>query len=591
MFQISRQKFAPGLHRSNPADDADGIDARTEQQQDKMVDDLVKPDSLAAPDTTAQDGVTAAEAITLTWTKTSLGAAYILMWLLYFVNGFQASITGNLSAYITSEFAAHSLLPVISVVSSVMGAATYMPLAKILNLFDRSIGFLVMVAFATLGLILSATCSSIETYCAAQVFYTIGFTGMIFSIDVITADTSTLRDRGLAYAFTSSPYIITAFAGPAASEHFYELNWRWAYGCFAIVLPVVAVPMFVLLRYNRHLAKKNGMLPVREENDRTFAESVVYYAVQFDLIGTFLLAAGLVLILLPFTIAGSAADGWSEGYIIAMLVLGLVCLAAFALVERFVAPVPFIPWSILISRTVVGACLLDVTYQIAYYTWFDYYTSYLQVVYGTSLAAAGYITSIFDVVSGIWLLVVGMAIKKTCRFRWLLLWSVPLYILGEGLMIYFRRPGFSVGYMIMCQIFIAFAGGTMIIVQQVAVLAAADHNNVATALAVLGVFGNIGGAVGGSISGAIWTNTLPGALQRLLPESAAGDWETIYDDLETQLSYAIGTNARTAIQNAYALAQRNMLIAGTCVMATSLIWMFVIRDIKLSKQQTKGVLF
>lgn len=105
---------------------------------------------------------------------------------------------------------------------------------------------------------------------------------MIFSIDVITADTSTLRDRGLAYAFTSSPYIITAFAGPAASAHFYDLNWRWAYGCFAIVLPVVAAPMFVLLRYNRNLAKKNGVFPVKEKHDRSFLQSVQYYIVQFD---------------------------------------------------------------------------------------------------------------------------------------------------------------------------------------------------------------------------------------------------------------------------------------------------------------------
>lgn len=91
------------------------------------------------------------------------------MWLLYFVNAFQSSITGNLSAYITSGFEAHSLIPVIYIVSSVMSAATYMPLAKILNLWDRSIGFLLMVAFATLGLILAATCSDIYTYCASQV--------------------------------------------------------------------------------------------------------------------------------------------------------------------------------------------------------------------------------------------------------------------------------------------------------------------------------------------------------------------------------------------------------------------------------------
>lgn len=91
------------------------------------------------------------------------------MFLLYFVNAFQSSITGNLTAFVTSGFESHSLIPVIYVVSSVMGAATYMPLAKILNLFDRSVGFLVMAAMATLGLVLSATCTNIGVYCASQV--------------------------------------------------------------------------------------------------------------------------------------------------------------------------------------------------------------------------------------------------------------------------------------------------------------------------------------------------------------------------------------------------------------------------------------
>lgn len=91
------------------------------------------------------------------------------MWCLYFVNAFQSQITSNLSAYITSDFESHSLIPVIDIVSSVMGAATYMPVAKILNLWDRSIGFALMTVFAVLGLILSATCNGIGTYCAAQV--------------------------------------------------------------------------------------------------------------------------------------------------------------------------------------------------------------------------------------------------------------------------------------------------------------------------------------------------------------------------------------------------------------------------------------
>jgi hypothetical protein len=49
------------------------------------------------------------------------------MWLLYFVNGLNSSLTANLSAYITSDFSEHSLLTVISVVTSVMGAHLDLP--------------------------------------------------------------------------------------------------------------------------------------------------------------------------------------------------------------------------------------------------------------------------------------------------------------------------------------------------------------------------------------------------------------------------------------------------------------------------------
>lgn len=105
---------------------------------------------------------------------------------------------------------------------------------------------------------------------------------MIFCVDVITADTSTLRDRGLALAFTSSPYIITAFAGSSAAQHFYESNWRWGYGCFAIVLPVVALPMFGLLQYNRHKAKKKGLLRKKDKSNRTLVQSIIFYVIEFD---------------------------------------------------------------------------------------------------------------------------------------------------------------------------------------------------------------------------------------------------------------------------------------------------------------------
>ena len=63
-------------------------------------------------------------------------------------------------------------------------------------------------------------------------------------------------------------------------------------------------------------------------------------------------------------------------------------------------------------------------------------------------------------------------------------------------MIQFRQPDVNVGYIIMCQIFIAFAGGTLVITEQIAVMAATTHQYVAVVLAVQYMFSSIGGAIG-----------------------------------------------------------------------------------------------
>lgn len=91
------------------------------------------------------------------------------MFLLYFVNAMQSSILSSLTPYVTSDFQSHSLLTVIDVVSYSMTAALYIPVAKILDVWGRAEGFLLMIGFATLGLILMASSNGIATFCAAQV--------------------------------------------------------------------------------------------------------------------------------------------------------------------------------------------------------------------------------------------------------------------------------------------------------------------------------------------------------------------------------------------------------------------------------------
>ncbi|CAK7210645.1 hypothetical protein SBRCBS47491_000845 [Sporothrix bragantina] len=555
-------------------------------------DELPNKDAADLPTQDAQQGVQAVEAVALTWTKTSLIAVFILMFLLYFVNAMQASILYNLTPYVTSDFESHSLLTVIGIVSNAMTAAIYIPLAKMLDLWGRAEGFALMIFFATLGLILMASSNSLSTYCAAQVFYSIGFGGMTYSIDVITADVSQLKSRALAYAFTSSPYIITAFAGPKVSDdYYYNISWRWGFGTFCIILPVVALPLFIVLKLNLRKAKRQGML-IREPSGRSLTQNIWHYLVEFDILGVFLFAAGLTVFLLPFTIADSAPNGWKTGYIIAMIVVGFVVLVLFGLHEWLLAPTPFLNIGLLVNRTVIGACLIDITYQISYYCWASYFTSFLQVVNNLTIAEAGYVGSTFDVLSGILLLGTGFLIRKTGYFKYLLFIAVPLYMLGMGLMIHFRSPNGYIGYIVMCQIFISFGGSIFIMIEQLAILAVVDHQHVAAVLALLYVVGNVGGAIGNTISGTIWTNTFEHALEMYLPEDAMQYIEDIYQDLDTQLSFEVGSPTRLGIQEAYGYAQKRMLIAGTAIMATSFIWMFLIKNINVKKvAQVKGTVF
>ena len=91
------------------------------------------------------------------------------MFLLYFTRAMIGSILAGLNPYITSNFQSHSLMPVIDTVVSIMSAVTYMPVAKVLNLWDRTYCFSAMMTLSVVGLILMAASDSFQTYAAANV--------------------------------------------------------------------------------------------------------------------------------------------------------------------------------------------------------------------------------------------------------------------------------------------------------------------------------------------------------------------------------------------------------------------------------------
>ncbi|CAF9905102.1 MAG: hypothetical protein HETSPECPRED_004873 [Heterodermia speciosa] len=544
-------------------------------------------------DTTAQPGVQNIEAVTVAWTTTALVFAYLMIWLTYFVEGMLSNTTAALLPYVTSAFAEHSLTPTVGILSSVIGGVTNLTIAKVLDVFGRPQGYLFCICLATVGLIMMAACNNVEAYAAAQVFYTVGNNGLQYSLSVFVADTSSLRNRGLMQAFAYSPNMITCWlAGPISTGYLNGPGWRWCFGTFTFLVPAISLPLFGLFVYNYHKANQQGLVPKRESRGTAW-KSFLHYCREFDVVGLILLSGGVALFLLPFNLYTLQAKGWRSPLIICLLVFGIVLMIIFAVWERIFAPVTFIPYSLLLDRTVLGACILSATLFLSYSCWNSYFSSFLQVVNDLSVTHASYVVQTYTVGTALCSIAVGLLIHYTGRYKPVCLYfGIPMSILGLGLMIRFRQPDGYIGYIVMCQIFISFAAGTIIICDEIAILAAASHQHIAVVIAVLGMFGNIGGAIGLTVAAAIWQGVFPKKLVEYLPASELPNLLTIYADITTQLSYPVGSPARVAIQHAYGDAQKSMLIAGTAVWVLGLVAVVMWRDIRvIGIKQTKGHVF
>jgi len=71
---------------------------------------------------------------------------------IFFINTLGESITGNLTAYVTSAFAEHELTATTSIVSSIMAGVMKLPIAQMINGWGRAEGFSTMVFCTTLGI-------------------------------------------------------------------------------------------------------------------------------------------------------------------------------------------------------------------------------------------------------------------------------------------------------------------------------------------------------------------------------------------------------------------------------------------------------
>ncbi|KAI8667084.1 MFS domain-containing protein [Fusarium sp. Ph1] len=553
------------------------------------VEGKVHDDDHELPEVTStyQAGVRNIEAMTTVWTKKDMCLAYGNIWFIYFILSIQEVVVRSLNPFVVSDFAAHSLTAVVGIISSLFSGLAKIVFAKLMDTWGRPQTLLITMVLWTVGFIMMAACKNVETYAAAQVFYLTGAQGVSYCITVFISDTSSLLNRPLMLTFATSPYIVTTWiGGPMADSIIGGIGWRWGLGLWAIVIPIVVSPLSIIFLYNQNKAKKMGLYHPHQVD--VSIKGIYSWCRDVDLVGIIMLIGGMALFLLPMSIYSRQADGWRSPMIICMIIFGGLLLIAFVIWERFFAPVTFIPYKLLSDRTVFFAGLMFTFVFWNSAIWGSYFTSMLMITWNTGVTKATYISNIYRVGSCFTAIILAYFMRVTGRFKWVnLYYSLPLMLLGVGLMIHFRQPDQDIGYVIMTQIFVAFAGGPIVVAGEMAMMAPSDHQHVAVMIAILDLFGSVGTAVGSTVSAAIWTGTFKDRLYARLPEGA--DVENIYGSIYSQLAYKWGTPIRYGIGLAYGDTQKYMLITSVCILALGWFCVFAWRDIKVTNiKQVRG---
>ena len=144
------------------------------------------------------------------------------------------------------------------------------------------------------------------------------------------------------------PFLVnTWISGNVTSAVLERTSWRWGIGMWCIIYPVCALPLILSLSWVGRKAKKSGDLdqyrtPLQLYGWKRLAVGLFW---QLDVIGIILTIAVFGLILTPLTLAGGISTKWSQGHIVAPLVIGILCIPVFIWWEKK-APHPLVPFHV-----------------------------------------------------------------------------------------------------------------------------------------------------------------------------------------------------------------------------------------------------
>ncbi|WVO17819.1 hypothetical protein L204_105517 [Cryptococcus depauperatus] len=569
---------------SHGQDDATKRDRAGDKNSDDRRDFYYDEDDTSSVEIVT--GVSKVEAAAAVWGPKSQWLLFIGIGLTAYIYSLDGVTTWQYLAYATSFALQHSVSGTISTANAIIIAVGKPLMAKLADVFGRGEAFIVVTILYVVGYIVIATANNVGQIAGGQVIYSFGYTGLQMLQQIVIADMTSLRWRGLVTGLVSAPFIINNFVSAEITQGVLP-NWRWGYAMFAILVPVSLTPIIIALMWSQHKAAKQMRIkhskpPVRKGFLITAKEACI----DMDFIGLTLVAASLALILLPLGLAPKAAEGWKTPSIIVMIVVGGCLFPVFLWYESKFPAKPIMPMELLKRGPVLGACLIGFFDFVSFYLQYTYLYSYVSVTENWTYRNLTYFSSTQTLsltASGI---LAGFIMYATRRFKWMLFAGLLVRLLGVGLMIHARSAKGNTISLVMCQVLQGLGGGFAATATQVSAQAAVSHASVATTTAMVLLITEVGNSVGSAVAAGVWASFMPKELAKHVPTTNQTLLNDLYGSITEITAYPINDPIRQGAITAYQNVMFQLVLGAMIVAIFPPIFCIIFtRDIKLTRAQ------
>jgi EmrB/QacA subfamily drug resistance transporter len=422
---------------------------------------------------------------------------------------------------------------------------------KLGDLYGRKVLLQVAIVLFLIGSALCGLAQGMTELIAFRALQGLGGGGLMVTTMAVVGDIIPPRDRGKYQGFFGATFGVSTVLGPLLGGFFVDsLSWRWI---FYVNLPLGLVALAVIA----------AVFQPRGDH--------VHH--RIDYLGAAVLAAALSAIVL-FTSLGGTSYSWGSPLILILIAVGVVMLVLFPLVEARAAE-PILPLALFRDRTFVVTSAVGFVIGLALFGAVTYLPLYLQVVKGHSPTASGLLLT--PMMAGLLVtsILSGQLISRFGRYRMFPIAGTAVATLGLFLLSHIGVSTSSTT----TALYMVVLGLGLGMVMQVLVLAvqnAVDYRYLGVATSGSTLFRQIGGSIGVSAFGAIFSADLASELATHLPAAAR-----IPAGANPEVVKHLPVSIREPYVTAFAAALRPVFLTAAAVAFVAFLLSWLLRELPL----------